>query len=225
MATRESADVNLYRIVPFERLVQLLSTDQLHFSHPSVWDDPYETLITHARSSEVFAQCWCRKGVSDAMWRIYSPHRLSVRIHTTSTRLASALTKAASLGDFWFKVANVRYVNPFEYMTHVAFVKSAIQRGATNHRIASSLFLKRRAFDHEAEVRVVVVPQATAPGMTNTGLKVKVNARELIDHVMLDPRAPDEFVDIYSHYLHSTLGFKGKVLKSQLYASGDAREH
>src|SRR5574343_340232 len=93
---------NLYRIMSFDRAAAILSTGKLYFSHPSVWDDPFERAIIHPLSKDVFAQCWCRTAISDAMWRIYSPHGLGVRVATTRERLQRALVKHASTGDIQF---------------------------------------------------------------------------------------------------------------------------
>ncbi len=81
----------LYRITGYERLVETLRTDDWYFAHPSTWEDPYEVRIHNSLSPLLFAQCWCRRGVSDAMWRIYSPNNLGVRIRTQADRLKPAL--------------------------------------------------------------------------------------------------------------------------------------
>ena len=77
----------LYRIMDFHRVVQMFEGEKFHFSHPSTWDDPYEKFIKHHLSHALFAQCWSRAYSSDAMWRIYSPHGLGVRISTTEEKL------------------------------------------------------------------------------------------------------------------------------------------
>lgn len=73
----------LYRIMDFHRIVQIFERRELYFAHPSTWDDPYEKFIKHPQSHALFAQCWTRASSSDAMWRIYSPNGLGVRISTS----------------------------------------------------------------------------------------------------------------------------------------------
>src|SRR5688572_1778461 len=81
----------LYRIMRFERVVQIFESRSIFFAHPSTWEDPYETQVKHPLANQVFGQCWCTRGVSDAMWRIYSPDRMGVRISTTTKKLRTLL--------------------------------------------------------------------------------------------------------------------------------------
>lgn len=71
----------LYRIMRFDHAVQVLK-GALYFSHPSQWEDPYETHVKHSYDHAIFAQCWTTASMSDAMWRIYSPNFLGVRLRT-----------------------------------------------------------------------------------------------------------------------------------------------
>ena len=95
MESRKSVNPYLYRILSFERVVQLFESENLYFSHPSKWEDPYENAVEHAALKSTYAQCWCSKGVSDAMWRIYSPEKIGVRIKIKKNALTSAVKPAA----------------------------------------------------------------------------------------------------------------------------------
>ena len=109
-------DRYLYRIIRFERFVPMLRDNEWHFAHPSVWEDPFEVRVTNALSNAVFAQCWCRDGVSDAMWRIYSPDRLSVRIRTTEQKLKLALLEEFSDQAMGLKIGRVKYENEIMHL-------------------------------------------------------------------------------------------------------------
>jgi hypothetical protein len=146
----------LYRIIRFDRLVQMLQTDEWYFAHPSSWEDPYETLIKNSLSNAMFAQCWCRKGVSDAMWRIYSSDKLGVRIRTTKQRLELALLKEASARGLGARISTVKYLNELEYAFRAETIGLNMKKGFTFVRASAQLFLKRLAFEHEFETRVVV---------------------------------------------------------------------
>jgi hypothetical protein len=172
----------------------------------------------------MFAQCWCRKGVSDAMWRIYSQDKLGVRIRTTESKLKSALVALASQKDLGFKIAPVRYVNEIVHVVRDQRSLLEAARKLTFARASSHLFLKRPAFEHEAETRVLVFDPKQPIDGTAKGLKVELDTRRLIDSVLVDPRAPEEFVAAYRHYLRDVLKFPGSVKKSQLYRSGQTRE-
>jgi hypothetical protein len=214
----------LYRIVRFERLVQLLKTDEWHFAHPSTWEDPYEIRTVNPLSSSLFAQCWCRKGVSDAMWRIYSSDKLGVRIRTTATSLNEALTLATLRRKLGHRMNKVSYVTERQYAERIAVINASLAKRVTFARASQHLFLKRVAFEHEAETRVVVFDLDQPLESTVKFVKVQLPTRDLIDSVLVDPRAPDEYVEMYQDYLARTLHFAGKVEKSSLYRSSGLRE-
>lgn len=214
----------LYRIVRFDRLVQMLTQDKWSFSHPSEWEDPFERLVANDLTPMMFAQCWCRRGVSDAMWRIYSPDKLGVRIRTTTENLRSALQPGFDAQRHAFRISNVQYVNEAQYIARAQKMQEALARRQTFLRASAHLFLKRRAFEHEAETRIVLLDTSLQPDTKLKRVDVQINTRDLIDSVLVDPRAPDEFVDAYKHHLKDKLGFKGSVKKSQLYRSGERLE-
>lgn len=224
MTRTNGLDQRLYRIIRFDRLVQMLNTDEWHFAHPSEWVDPYESRLTSLLSHALFAQCWCRKGVSDAMWRIYSQDKLGVRIRTTKRKLRDALLAASSTRDIGFRIANVQYLNEIEYIARASKIRADLNAGPTFIRASAHLFLKRVAFEHEAETRVVVFDTSRPAGVAEKSVKVSLKSRQLIDSVLVDPRAPDEFVEAYRHLLKDRLKFPGSVKKSLLYQSNEKRE-
>ena len=202
----------------------MLRDDEWYFAHPSAWEDPYEVRSTNALSNAVFAQCWCRDGVSDAMWRIYSTDRLSIRIRTTEQKLKSALLRACIDQDIGLKIARVQYVNDIEHLLRDETILLSAARKPTFANAVSHLFLKRRAFKHEAETRVLLFDSKQDIDSNVKFIKVKLPTRNLIDSVLVDPRAPDEFVAAYTAYIKGVLKFPGPVRKSQLYRSDVARE-
>ena len=223
--TRSSAlDQRLYRIIRFDRLVQMLKSDEWHFAHPSEWEDPYEMRLTSALSHALLAQCWCRRGVSDAMWRIYSQDKLGVRVRTTKRKLQTALLAALATRDIGFRISNVQYLNELEYVGRASKIQADLKRRPTFNRASAHLFLKRVAFEHEAETRVVIF-DTTLPSESSTkSVKLRMNSRQLIDSVFVDPRAPEEFLEAYRYLLKDQLRFSGSVKKSLLYQSNEKRE-
>jgi hypothetical protein len=214
----------LYRILSFDRLVQMLKTDCWYFAHPRMWPDPFERRVRNPLYSALFAQCWCRKGVSDAMWRIYSPNGLGVRVRTRQALLAQRLLSESLKHTWGIKVKAVRYVSETEY--HAINNRNAELNNArvTFTRASAHLFLKRKAFEHEAEVRAVVFDPGQPLDGRTPGLSITMDTRQLIDSVLVDPRAPSEYVEMYSHYLKRVLGFPGRVAKSRLYEEDATRE-
>ena len=92
-ASSVAAD-RLYRIMDFSRVVQMFEREDLYFSHPTAWADPFEKRVEHESSHALFAQYWCQIGISDAMWRIYSQNGMGVRISTTTNKLSRAVRAA-----------------------------------------------------------------------------------------------------------------------------------
>jgi hypothetical protein len=177
----------LYRILPFHRLVEVFETGSLYFSSPTTWPDPYEETLAGELAHSVFAQCWCKLGVSDAMWRIYSPDRLSVRIKTTSDTLTQQVRHGLSGHDGRYRVRR----RPIEYML-IGDIRAAIKDAQSGwgeasrvSRTLAPFFIKRKAFKHESEYRIVVYDQE-AEGQKD-GLYVPVKPHSLISSVLADP--------------------------------------
>jgi len=208
---------NLYRIVSFDRAVQILQTNTLYFAHPSEWEDPYEQGLLHKRSNNIFAQCWCRKAVSDALWRIYSPNNLGVRLGTTRPLLRAALTEAQRTQEIRFKIQNVKYMFQEELRFALRDVANALDKKYSIEKAIEPLFMKRNAFHHEYEVRAVVYDREPQPTDNGKGVVIPVDAKALIRSIWIDPRAPKEYVEAYSHYLRKKLKYPGVVKKSTLY--------
>jgi hypothetical protein len=81
------------------------------------------------------------------------------------------------------------------------------------------LFVKRKAFDHESEYRAIILAPNADREFVQHGLKIKVNPRQLIDNILIDPRAPDELADALIFYFKEKIGFTKRVGRSVLYKS------
>lgn len=208
----------LYRIMDFSRVVQIFKDQSLYFAHPSGWKDPYEVRLQHAKSHAVFAQCWCQSGISEAMWRIYSPHGLGVRIATTKEKLQSVSKAWAESKGFHWQGREVEYEEHSSFNVRLQGIRNALAAEFRTDRAAEALFLKREAFSHEDEWRGVIVCNDRAPkGEPRKGIAVPINPHDLIDNILLDPGAPRELTDALGHYFKSKLGYGGTVKPSVLY--------
>jgi len=210
---------NLYRFVSFARAAEIITNRRLYFAHPSTWEDPYETALKHSDAKALFAQCWCRKAVSDAMWRIYSPHGLGVRIATTRQRLEKVLQAAVASKspNLSFTILNVEYHAQTEIDARLGQAHERLQTPINVDSLSQPLIFKRKAFDHEREARVVIFDKTCLEGDQRRGIAIDADPFELLTSVWIDPRAPDESVKAYTYYLKEKLKFPGKVEKSRLY--------
>lgn len=208
---------HLYRILNYKHVMAMFAGRELYFASPRTWDDPYEKALVHKYSDALFAQCWCKKAVSDAMWRIYSTDRTSLRIRTTRHQLAKALTAAQRANKFDFLIEDVEYKTSKLVDVHISQIARDLRIEYTVRRAEDALLVKRDAFDHEEEVRVIVHDQAATEARERSGFKIGVDPHEIIDSIYFDPRADDAFIGLCTHYLERSIGFKGQIRKSALY--------
>ena len=118
-------DAYIYRVFPLERLYELFRNRQNVLVRPSKWEDPFEnfilnsparltdgTVVSFGFNNDFYGQCWTLLPSSDALWRIYSPDKTSVRVRTTVRKLLSSLqvTLAEWAHELTF-VGKVRYLS------------------------------------------------------------------------------------------------------------------
>jgi hypothetical protein len=218
----------IYRIISFDRLVRMFQTNKMTFVKPEKWDDPFENFIAKTKiymgssfldvgiRKNPHGACWTRKSVSDAIWRIYSHDKKSVRIKSTPKIICRNIAKG--LQDY---PNSKLFIGKVEYLTTnqikekaKTFTKGVIS-GDSGRVVAESLLFKRNSFSHEKEVRVLVIDQ---DDISKDGvLSINVDPHEIIQSVLIDSRAPSELVDVYTNYLENALHFNGNVGKSTLY--------
>ena len=76
-------------------------------------------------------------------------------------------------------------------------------------------FLKRKAFRHESEYRLVVFARRDRP--SGKRLLIPVDPHRLILSVLMDPRAHEATVSVFKFFLEKRLRYHGLVGKSTLY--------
>jgi hypothetical protein len=126
------------------------------------------------KRAPIFAQCWSATSESDSLWRAYSwfkadrtsgrnsfPNEEGVQVRTTPRKLLSALATRAPAGESdanWI-IGQVTYHPEDEIPQAVANLVAKNGLGAfpgpEGH--ADSVLFKRKAFEHEAEVRLIYV--------------------------------------------------------------------
>jgi Protein of unknown function (DUF2971) len=209
----------LYRIMPFEHVVDLFESRELFFASPSSWDDPYERILQHKRASHIFAQCWGTRAVSDAMWRIYSPNRTSVRIRTTRPRLMQAGSRIQAADHCTFVLRDVTYDSAPNIRRALDEIAAQLRSKFNADKALDAMFLKRDAFDYESEVRAVVYLKKPTVSAPQGSLRTRIDPHRLIDSILFDPRAEPTFVKMAKHYLQSALHFNGDIGVSKLYSA------
>jgi hypothetical protein len=82
---------------------------------------------------------------------------------------------------------------------------------------AGTLLVKRPAFRHEREVRLIFTPHDKNKADSDL-FPYPVNPNELIDQIMIDPRMSAEAASSLKKKIGSRTGFSGHVVRSLLYA-------
>lgn len=157
-----------------------------------------------------FVSCWYEGAEeSEAMWRLFTGDRYGVAVRTSAAALVGSFTER--LPDY---LGRVNYVAYDGYPMPVADFPP--------------VFYKRKAFEHEREVRAVVAPRqrvggdptGTTPGTPGTtpgtpGVAYGIDAEQLIEAVVLSPYSPDWLLDVVESAL-ARYGMEARVEKSVL---------
>jgi len=224
----------IYRIVSVERLFELFENRQNVLVKPKKWDDPFENFILRARMKlqtgqfaqfsfhdQFYGQCWTLQTASDAMWRIYSPDRSAVRIRSTIRTVAESLS--LTLGDraqIQAFIGKVRYLPSKRLSAFASSWFPGTQR-LRSRVSAETLLVKRPAFKHEREVRLLYFQHNTADTVGDL-CWYNVNPHAFIDQIMIDPRMPEPDVNTLKKRIQDRTGFRGPILRSLLYAAPPA---
>ena len=221
-------NTRIYRIFPRVRFFELFEQKRNALVQPRKWHDPFENILlkspVRAINGEtrsfgfhdaVFGQCWTREKASDAMWQVYSKSGDGIRVRTTVGKLIDSLRAAhGDMADVSCFVGLVRYESDRQLreIGRSMFVKNT---GAET--IAKSLLVKRRAYRHENEVRLVYVASNETneeDGVYNYGL----DPLEVFDQVMVDGRVSwEEFIPLRDVIAKRTGLPKRRIIRSLLY--------
>lgn len=209
----------IYRIINFCHLVDLFQNKELHFSHPSTWEDKFETRLQHDDYGSIFAQCWSHQYSSDAMWRIYSQNFMGVRISTSAQQFLQVISKANKTGaNLRFRLQDVRYLNFDTTTLALRHIRDRMNVGDGLYDASDALFYKRHSFDHEAECRALLITEKSNTDAIRTGIKLKVDPHAFVQRILLDPRMSDQLAETFTFFIKEKLKYKGPVSKSALYA-------
>lgn len=224
--TEKECDSYVYRVMPLMRFYELFSKKQNVLVRPSKWEDPFEnfilnasarmadgTLVTFGFNDDFYGQCWTRQASSDAIWRIYSPDKTSVRVRTTVRKLLKSLEDP--LGDWAHEQAYIGKVLYLGDKKLIEFGNKVFSDGLNSRALAETLLVKRRAFTHEREIRLLYLERDR--GQRDI-YPYPVDPHALVDQVMIDPRLPLADLSKTKDEIRKRTGFKGPVLRSLLYA-------
>ncbi|QKT03986.1 hypothetical protein HUS23_09235 [Ectothiorhodospiraceae bacterium 2226] len=137
---------------------------------------------------------------SEAMWRLYSPPEEAVALHSTWGRLREVLPACV-------RIHTVRYADQAD-------------PACLAHEPLYHYFIKRRAFEHEKELRAVVeepcpAERAGEARHSEAGWLVPVDLEHLITQVYVSPTAADWYYELVQR-LSARYGLQCPVERSAL---------
>jgi len=232
----------LFQIMNEKQLV-LLSPEK--WEDP--YEKPLQKILELRNRDKIFGLCWSLNSHSDALWRIYSPTSQGVKITTTLGDLVdSFLVKNADFNKKNLFIGAVTYLpetshrktpnaylgkhalslNREHFTSDIFNMSDAIKDllddknqavWRTSSEIAKSFYMKRKAFEHEKEIRLIYVD-----GQNNSldaGLyKIAFDPMRLIKSIQFDPRMDDDiFTSLKNGIIAKTGEHKISITKSRLY--------
>jgi hypothetical protein len=203
----EDLDQPIFRIYSQERFMRGVVKGRDALRNPSSWHDPFENFFLtrtqiaingnlkdlNAVASTWYGQCWTTNSNTDAMWRIYSPNQTGVQVKTTIRKLFKNLSRVPSQApQRQFFVGRVEYLRQneiTELMNTLAL--HDVTGGGQNHGFAKLLCIKREAFQHEAEIRILFQDVKDEPRAINGIFLYPLDANTVFEEIVLDPRIQD----------------------------------
>ena len=220
----------VYRIISVQHLLELFETKQNVLLKPRKWEDPFENFILSSRvqlpTGELatfgfrdcfYGQCWTLQSASDAMWRIYSPKLDAVRIRSTVRKLGESLSRAR--GDWAHDEAFIGRVQYLPNEKLMAFAKNAFRgmESPSARMFAKTLLVKRPAFKHEREVRLLFFQRDKVHAQKDL-LAYPVDPHEFVEQIMIHPRMHKQEANTLRQKIKAKTGFHGPIKRSLLYA-------
>ena len=219
-------ETRIYRIFSRDWFFQLFEDRQNALVWPAMWDDPFENVFLRARvrtrrgengrfgvHDDVYGQCWTLERASDAMWQIYSRNKDAIRVRTTVGKLIRSI-RAENRGwtDSKCFIGRVEYMKDSELRE---FGKTVFSAGLSREAVARSLTVKRKAYKHEMEVRLIYIdPRNTKhPGGV---YKYNLDPLVLIEQAMVDGRVSyGDYQPVKAEIMRRT-GLKPRQVKRSL---------
>ena len=220
-------NIPIYKFIPFEYVVSIFRANALQIFQTLHWEDVYENFLLKSVASKdeqknlkqlvqsYYGQCWTFRKETDALWRIYSPTKQSVRLQTTIRKLGNATRQCVETSAD----ITCATIGPVKYFQPAKFRKWVQARGRSEGAapaLIDSLFIKRTAFSHESELRLILQRKELIAQKGKPHIKLAIDPNKFFNEIALDPRVTDDQVTIYTHMLRK-LGYENRIYRSPLY--------
>nr|WP_319511756.1 hypothetical protein [uncultured Draconibacterium sp.] len=234
----ENEDIKVWRYMDFTKLISLIDTRRLFFTRADMFNDPFEgsypkinvvarTVVPEDLPDEskkallasmsqlgdsnkhwpryTAISCWhMNEYESAAMWSLYLKSDEGIAVQSTFRRL-----KKSIIDEEKVFLGTVKYID---------YEKDYIDSG----NMLGPFVHKRKSFEHERELRALLMKWPTTPKGLNfsketitNGVPVKVDIEDLIEKIYVAPNAPDWFAELVRTAL-KRYGYNIEVIHSEL---------
>ena len=256
-------EATLWRYMSFEKFANILATESLFFTRADKFDDPFEgfipprvvdlykestkrvtpteelseILIKINENSRKYVMCNCwhqNEEESMAMWEKYHMRNSGIAIKTTMQNLKKSLSDKFDI-----------FIGKIEYIYHKTYDDHYIRNYAHSDLSSAAkwtyfpFFHKRKAFEHEHEVRIIIdvepfvkgyldnydgrvnpetfleILENGFPDICDIGISFNIDVNKLIDEVIISPYAQKWITGTVKSVVHK-YGFDFEVNPSQL---------
>ena len=133
-------------------------------------------------------------------------------------RLENLIDSICAMHGEWAHVTC--FIGKVDYLSErrlKEFVRSMFENGITPEAIARSLLVKRKAYEHEREVRLIYIERKRIKHARGV-YKYQIEPRAVFDQAMVDGRVAYEKYKPFKKQIAERTGFsEGQVLRSLLY--------
>lgn len=225
-------DRYVYRIMPQDYVIALFTEKENVLSRVGNWKDKFENFqlnlggildgerFGYGFRDDFVGQCWTRHSLSEAMWGIYAndASKRYLRIRSTPRKLLMALAAAhPQMPQDTCFIGKVEYRRAKDLR---AFLESEGCLEISARGFARSLLLKRHAFKHESEVRLLYFghsSQYDAKGL----YRYSIDPHAMITQIMADPNRDRQSWNADRAVLAKATGFTGQIKRSKIYDPPD----
>lgn len=224
----ESFNLVMYKYIRLDYVLNMLDTKKLRFDNIKRWEDVYENFVDkeeiillnsereEMHSRVYYGQSWTAQEESDAMWRIYSHAGQVVKVMTVYPLLFHVLGQGIDKNrdnKLWPTIDYVFYADENE-ISEWLLSNTPMNIWAFIELQNEGIFIKRREFEHEKEIRVIL----SCDNKEEKGyVELDFDPNQVFREIVIDPRMnEEEFVRQRDHLIER--GFDGsKIRKSTLY--------
>lgn len=225
----ESMDLVMYKYIKLDYVLNMLETGKFRFDNIKKWEDVYENFVDkedvnllnstkdgNMLGSTLFGQSWTTQEESDAMWRIYSNTGYVVRVMTVYPLLFHVLVEWMTDHKdtpTTITIDHVYYADENE-INEWLLSNSPMNLWAFIELQEEGIFIKRREFEHEKEVRAIL---RSSKNDKREYIELNFDPHKVFREIVIDPRvSEDEFIRQRDCLVNR--GFDmSKIRKSTLY--------